>query len=166
MLQILICLAYNQCSICQIGNDTHDLWCMYGPCIITSISAKLFLAYCNTSFKTNLCDSPRFLASAHIWVRLGLFEANHVSVFLKENKWIPKGQIIWKGLFGILKFSQFTKERIRRSNKNKFVRSFFGRIFGEQKSFRNYLTFINNCIFFQTLHVKISQEFFMSNHFW
>ena len=52
-----------------------------------------------------------------------------------------KGQIISKGLFGILEFSQKTNERIRHSSKNEFVRSFFGRIRGYQKSFRNYLTF-------------------------
>ena len=52
-----------------------------------------------------------------------------------------KGQIISKGLLDVLKFSQKTNERIRRSSKNEFVRSFFGRIRGYQKSFRNYLTF-------------------------
>ena len=52
-----------------------------------------------------------------------------------------KGQLISKGLFGILKFSQRTNERIHRSSKNEFVHSFFGRIRGYQKSFRNYLTF-------------------------
>ena len=54
---------------------------------------------------------------------------------------ITKGQVISKGLFGVLEFSQKTKERIRRSSKNEFVHSFFGRIRGYQKSFRNYLTF-------------------------
>ena len=34
-------------------------------------------------------------------------------------------------------------EGIRRSSKNEFVRLFFGRIRGYQKSFRNYLTFIS-----------------------
>ena len=43
----------------------------------------------------------------------------------------PKGQMISKGLFGILEFFQKTNERIR---------SF---IFWYQKSFRNYLTFSN-----------------------
>ena len=52
-----------------------------------------------------------------------------------------KGQIISKGLFGVLKFSQKTNERTRLSNKNEFVRLFFGRIRGCQKSFQNYLTF-------------------------
>ena len=58
-----------------------------------------------------------------------------------------KGQIISKGLFGVLDFSQKTNERIRRSSKNKFVRSFFGKIRGYQKSFQIYLTFwqvVNN----------------------
>ena len=41
-----------------------------------------------------------------------------------------KGQIISKGLFGVLEFSQKTNERIRRSSKNEFVCSFFGRIWG------------------------------------
>ena len=36
-----------------------------------------------------------------------------------------------------------TNERIRFSSKNEFVRLFFGRIGGYQKSFRNYLTFKN-----------------------
>ena len=52
-----------------------------------------------------------------------------------------KGQIISKGLFGVLEFSQKTNERIRCSSKNEFLHSFFGRIRGYQKSFRNYLTF-------------------------
>ena len=73
------------------------------------------------------------------------------------NKWWPywkqyfdiKGQIIFKGLFGVLEFSQKTNERIRRSSKNEFVRSFFGRIWGYQKSFWNNLTFSINFSFFQ-----------------
>ena len=52
-----------------------------------------------------------------------------------------KGQIISKGLFGVLEFSQKTNERIRRSSKNEFICLFFGRIQGYQKSFRNHLTF-------------------------
>jgi hypothetical protein len=36
---------------------------------------------------------------------------------------------------------QKTNKRIRRSSKNEFVRSIFGRIRGYQKSFRDYLTF-------------------------
>ena len=55
-----------------------------------------------------------------------------------------KGQIISKGLFGVLEFSQKTNEQIRHSSKNEFVCSFFGRIRGCQKSFRNYLTFKSN----------------------
>ena len=35
-------------------------------------------------------------------------------------------------------------EKIRRSSKNEFLGSFFGRIRGYQKSFRNYLTFTIN----------------------
>ena len=54
-----------------------------------------------------------------------------------------KGQIISKGLFGVLEFSQKMNERIRRSSKNEFVRSFFGRIREYQKSFWDYLTFRN-----------------------
>ena len=58
-----------------------------------------------------------------------------------QNSKDVKGQIISKGLFGVLEFSQKANERIRRSSKNEFVCSFFGRIRGYQKSFRNYLTF-------------------------
>ena len=43
--------------------------------------------------------------------------------------------------FGILEFSQKTNEQIRFYYYDEFVRSFFGRIWGYQKSFRNYLTF-------------------------
>ena len=43
-----------------------------------------------------------------------------------------KGQIISKGLFGVLEVSQKTNERIRCSSKNEFVCSFFGRIRGYQ----------------------------------
>ena len=67
---------------------------------------------------------------------------------------IPKGQIILKGLFGVLKFSQKTNERFRRSSKNEFVRSFFGRIRGYQKSFRNYLTFSKVSNFLVFVHLK------------
>ena len=52
-----------------------------------------------------------------------------------------KGQIISKRLVGVLEFSQKMNERIRRSSKNEFFRSFFGRIVEYQKSFRNDLTF-------------------------
>ena len=56
-----------------------------------------------------------------------------------------KGQIISKCSFVILQFSQKTDKRIRRRSRNEFVRSFFGRIRGDQKSFRNYLTFSLCC---------------------
>ena len=45
-----------------------------------------------------------------------------------------KGQIISKCSFVILQFSQKTDKRIRRRSRNEFVRSFFGRIRGDQKS--------------------------------
>ena len=52
-----------------------------------------------------------------------------------------RGQIISKGLFGVLEFFQKTNKQICRSSKNEFVCLFFGRIRGYQKSFQNYLTF-------------------------
>ena len=61
--------------------------------------------------------------------------------------WTSKGQIISKGLFGVLKFSQNTNEWIHRSGKNEFVCSFFGRIRGYQTSFWNYLTFTEDWTF-------------------
>ena len=64
-----------------------------------------------------------------------------VHLFSNKSYLHTKGQIISKGLFDVLEFSQKTNERIRRSSKNEFVCSFFGRIHGYQKSFRNYLTF-------------------------
>ena len=56
-----------------------------------------------------------------------------------------KGQIISKGLFDIIEFSQNINEQTCRSSKNQFVCSFLGRIQGYQKSFRNHLTF--SCLF-------------------
>ena len=58
-----------------------------------------------------------------------------------------KGQIISKGLFGALEFSQKTNF----CGSNEFVRLFFGRIRGDHKSFRNYLTFIRKLSGFLTL---------------
>ena len=58
-----------------------------------------------------------------------------------------KGQIISKGLFGVLEVSQKTNARIHRSSKNEFVCSFFGIIRGYQKSFRNFLTFSSDQIY-------------------
>ena len=47
-------------------------------------------------------------------------------VFQIFTSWCTrKGQIISKGLFGVLEFSKKTNERIRCSSKNEFVRSFF-----------------------------------------
>ena len=53
-----------------------------------------------------------------------------------HNKNLTKGQIFSKGLFDIVEFFQKTNEKIRESSKNEF-----GRIWGHQKTFRNYLTF-------------------------
>ena len=47
-----------------------------------------------------------------------------------------------KGFQSVLSFhGQIISKGIRHSSKNEFVRSFFGRVRGYQKSFRNYLTF-------------------------
>ena len=67
-----------------------------------------------------------------------------------KTTWMAKGQIISKGLFGVLEFSQKTNERIRffcltafcvakrrLSTKSKFVRSFFGRKWRHHKTFWN-----------------------------
>ena len=76
--------------------------------------------------RKNLCD-----------VRAGMtentFRPTILNGFLILKIKIPKGQIISKGLFGVLEFSQKTNERIRRSSKNEFVSLFFGRIPGYQK---------------------------------
>ena len=75
-----------------------------------------------------------------------------VFFFWFARNWKAKGQIISKGLFGILGFFQKMNELIRflvlLGKKTEFVRSFFGRIRGYQKSFRNYLTF-KACIIIQ-----------------
>jgi hypothetical protein len=60
---------------------------------------------------------------------------------------LAKGQTISKELFGILGFFQknerTTSFLVLFGEKNEFVRSFFARIQGYQKSFRNHLTFMH-----------------------
>ena len=43
-----------------------------------------------------------------------------------------KGQIISKGLFDVLEFSQNTNEQIRRSSKNEFLKDLLARKWGER----------------------------------
>ena len=59
----------------------------------------------------------------------------HNSCGRATHNWmcVFKGQIISKGLFGVLEFSQKTNERIRFYYYDKFVSLFFGRIQGHQK---------------------------------
>ena len=87
-------------------------------------------------FKQNIKKLLAYSSLAQIgYMLLGL-------AFMSE-KGLPffKGQMILKRLFGVLKFSQKTNDRICRGSKNEFVLMFFGRIRRYQKSFRNYLTF-------------------------
>ena len=71
-----------------------------------------------------------------------------------------KGQVILKGLFSVLEFSQKMNEWICGSTINEFLRSFFGRIQGYQNSFWNYLTFSgSNFLANQSLDQK-SHPFF------
>ena len=84
----------------------------------------------------------------------GLFITTYLAKLLSPLSSNPvKGQIISKRLFGILEFFQKTNKRIRRSSKNEFVCSFFGRIRGYQKSFRNHLTFTS--LFLNSVHIVI-----------
>ena len=73
------------------------------------------------------------------WTRIGNV--------IRKLSFLSKGQIISKGLFGVLEFSHKTNKWIHRSSKNKFVCSFFGIIRGYQKSFRNFLTFSSDQIY-------------------
>jgi hypothetical protein len=56
---------------------------------------------------------------------------------------ISKGQLMSKCLFGDFNFFQKTNENTSHSSKSEFVHSFFGRIRGYKKLFRNFLTFRN-----------------------
>ena len=47
-------------------------------------------------------------------------------VMIMFQKYFFKGQMISKGLFGVLSFSQKKNERIRHSSKNEFVLLFSG----------------------------------------
>ena len=53
---------------------------------------------------------------------------------------VAKGQLILKGLFGILKFFQ-KFDIVLLGKKNEFIRSFFGRIVGLKEPLRFFLTF-------------------------
>ena len=69
---------------------------------------------------------------------------------LGKIDFLIKGQIISKGLFGILGFFQKRMNKfglVLLGKKTEFVRLFFGRIQGYQKTFRNYLTFSNGQIY-------------------
>ena len=64
-----------------------------------------------------------------------LDEVKHITLRKKRNTAFlflefrfSEGQIISKGLFGVLEFSQKTNEQIRCIIKTEFVLSFFGRI--------------------------------------
>jgi hypothetical protein len=97
------------------------------------------------------------------WVCLFPYPLPQWIVYGNFQNWIlAKGQIISKGLIGIYDFSQKTNVRIRRKSKNKFVRWFFGRIWGYQKSFRNYLT---SSDFFCEIVTFISRLSSFNNYF-
>ena len=52
-----------------------------------------------------------------------------------------KGQLISKANCQGRGFSQKTNKNTSHTSKNEFIRSFFGRILGQKKTFRDYLTF-------------------------
>ena len=53
------------------------------------------------------------------------FQILSKNAYFQCSRDYTKGQIIWKGLFEVLKFSSKTNEQIRHSSKNKFVGLFF-----------------------------------------
>ena len=65
-----------------------------------------------------------------------------------------KGQLISKGLFGILEFFQKNRTNsflVLLGKKTEFVRSIFGRIFGLKETLRLCLTFNINVLYFQVI---------------
>ena len=54
---------------------------------------------------------------------------------------LVKGRLISKAYCQGRGFSQKTNENTSHTSKNEFIRSFFGRILGQKKTFRDYLTF-------------------------
>ena len=103
----------------------------------------LFLSYRHLSFqfKANIACSNLIIAVVSQSSGSAQEVVSYQSCKMKGFSVLFKGQIISKGLFGVLEFSQNLNEWICRSSKNEFVCSFFGRIRRYQKSFRNYLTF-------------------------
>ena len=55
--------------------------------------------------------------------------------------YVDKGQLISKANCQGPGFSQKMNENTSHTSKNEFIRSFFGRILGQKKTFRYYLTF-------------------------
>ena len=87
---------------------------------------KLHNSYGNLDYLTHLLPKLTLSAAVCMYKRK--------TAILSLVFALSKGQIISKGLFGILEFSQKRNERIRHSSsKNKFVRSFLGE-FEETKS--------------------------------
>ena len=76
---------------------------------------------------------PIFLSLEQAKKKKNLIGPKKISKLFFSQLSAVKGQIISKGLFGILGFFQKTNERIRFYYCHEFVRLFFGRIRGRQK---------------------------------
>ena len=57
----------------------------------------------------------------------------HESTMHPQQIFVSKGQIISKRFFSDQGFFQKTNENTLHTNKNEFIRSFFGRILGQKK---------------------------------
>ena len=119
-------------------------WTIWHRLILQMYLKLLRTSFRNPSFKINWKLYNPYYFHSYPWHSLSS-SMNKQSIALRYSGRLclfdSKGQIISKGLFGILEFSQKTNERICHSSKNECVRLFFGRIRGYQKFFRNYLTF-------------------------
>ena len=87
-------------------------------------SAPIFFSFSEYPFYHSSFNITYFIAG---W-KINSFHDCELRAFLNLKNSSGKGQIISKGLFCVLEFSQKTNERIRCSSKNEFVRSFFERI--------------------------------------
>ena len=108
----------------------HTLTCT--PIRLCRVWMKLLISY----FERVL---PLIWTKKHMYGSIKYLDIAKYKVqgFQEYLNFFSKGQLISKWFFGVVDFLQKTNENMSHSSKNKFVRSFFGRIHGLTICFRN-----------------------------
>ena len=103
-------------------NDLYSLHCFHWTIFFQNIILYTIVQWCNWVLRHEALSSNLFekITCHFFYKRAAWSDSMHNDV----KCFLTKGQIISKGLFGVVEFSQNTNERIRHSSKNKFVRLF------------------------------------------